>query len=715
MRLVSLELSGFRAFAVPQTFDLDADAVIVVGANGHGKTSLFDGILWALSGRVPRLSESPQVILSKFSETGEARARLALRLPNDGGICTITRVCDGKDTHLAVEVGGASLQGPTAQGRLLELLWPEAAATPDSDSALSAVITRSVYLQQDLVRDFVDAATDEHCFSVVGELVGAGRVTDLKTQLEKAKAAWTKATNAAQEELRPLRTQLTLLDSQLMEIVNRLSKAPQAAAESEWTAWCGGILSLDPKIVLPSQMTRDTGPAIDTAMSMLDNRRRAAERRIELLRVLREDLQRLAAPGAPDPEPLRAATEKLKGELQALRAQVQTEQTRVAELRRTQAALKETTEQLRALASIALKHIDGPCPVCTQEHDQKATRRHLEEIVRQGGTVPPAEGSADVLSGLLAALAKKEADVSASELALRAQVQLQSQREAARQAAARRFEELRLSAPDEAAQLPTVDSAIKAADGELALVAELLKRGEALSLQLTQAGDIAKRAEIEREIETLKATLKDKDAGIKDRAASGELGQTIIDALREATSAVVSKRLEQLNPLLQTVYSRIDPHPAFRAVSFLSEMVRGRGCLYTVVQDPVSQVESDDPRTVLSSSQMNALAVSVFLSLNLGMARPPLASLVLDDPLQSLDDINLLGLIDLLRRTKDQRQLCLSTHDSRFAKLLAHKLRPGVEDQRSIMIELDGWDRSGPKVTTTDLRRDPAKLRLVAS
>ena len=55
MRLVSLEVAGFRGFAREHEFDLDADAVIVVGANGNGKTSLFDAILWAITGRIQRL------------------------------------------------------------------------------------------------------------------------------------------------------------------------------------------------------------------------------------------------------------------------------------------------------------------------------------------------------------------------------------------------------------------------------------------------------------------------------------------------------------------------------------------------------------------------------------------------------------------------------------------------------------------------------------
>ena len=39
MRLVSLKIAGFRGFAHTQTFGLDADAVVIVGVNGQGKTS----------------------------------------------------------------------------------------------------------------------------------------------------------------------------------------------------------------------------------------------------------------------------------------------------------------------------------------------------------------------------------------------------------------------------------------------------------------------------------------------------------------------------------------------------------------------------------------------------------------------------------------------------------------------------------------------------
>lgn len=50
MRVRRLSVSGFRGFPGTEVFDLDADAVILEGVNGSGKTSLFDAILWGLSG-----------------------------------------------------------------------------------------------------------------------------------------------------------------------------------------------------------------------------------------------------------------------------------------------------------------------------------------------------------------------------------------------------------------------------------------------------------------------------------------------------------------------------------------------------------------------------------------------------------------------------------------------------------------------------------------
>ena len=112
---------------------------------------------------------------------------------------------------------------------------------------------------------------------------------------------------------------------------------------------------------------------------------------------------------------------------------------------------------------------------------------------------------------------------------------------------------------------------------------------------------------------------------------------------------------------------------------------------------------------------MNVLAVSVFLALNLGIPTLSLNVAILDDPLQSLDDLNLLGLIDLLKRMRERRQLMVSTPSSRFASLLERKLRPVSDSQRTILLELSGWGSEGARVVQRDIAPDVVPIRLAVA
>src|ERR1700686_5113002 len=100
MRLKSVSISGFRGFSQPVTIDLDAAAVIVSGPNGCGKTSMFDAILWGLTGSVPRLNGDAGDVVSRYSLTGEARVELWLE--RNGTSIQIVRRFDG-EMHLSLE------------------------------------------------------------------------------------------------------------------------------------------------------------------------------------------------------------------------------------------------------------------------------------------------------------------------------------------------------------------------------------------------------------------------------------------------------------------------------------------------------------------------------------------------------------------------------------------------------------------------------------
>jgi DNA repair exonuclease SbcCD ATPase subunit len=712
MRLLSIELSGFRGFAQKREFDLDADAVVVIGANGHGKTSLFDGILWALSGRIPRLQGDDSNLLSMYSETGQARAALRLQDPSTGNRYAVTRSFDGKEKRITLETPSGSYQGPSAEGMLIDLVWPDAAAASDSSDALASVLTRSVYLQQDLLHQFIDAASPQERFAAVSELVGAGRVTELQASLERSKKAWTTVTHQRQDELRPSRERLAILDARLAELTERSSQASPPITSQDWNRWWLNLTQLSVKAVQVESGSRDAPSAISNAIKEIDAQRRVTERRLQALGAIQADIKGLASRPLSDIQPLRDNLTNLRKEVEELKRVTTEEQARLADQRRHQAELKEKDEQLRALAGLALKHLGDHCPVCFQTYDRDTTRRRLENLVRSGSGRVQATSLPDRLTELLNALTAKEKEVAAAELALRTAEQSLSAQQVAEQTLTKRLTELRIPADDN--REPALGRAVAEAETLTKRLSELQQIGESFALRLAQSSVAASIEELNREANTLRKDIATRDKSIAARIGTGDLAQSVIEALREAASAVVEERLREINPLLQKIWSRIDPHPAFRLVSFFSQIFRGKGQLSTIVSDPMEDKRCEFPAAVLSSSQVNALAVSVFLALNVGIPKPPLPVAILDDPLQSLDDINLLGLVDLFRRTKDSRQFLVSTHDARFGELLSRKLRPGDQSRRTVVIELDAWNRLGPTVLTRDIKSDPVPLRLVS-
>jgi DNA repair exonuclease SbcCD ATPase subunit len=714
MRLKALEVQGFRGFAGGATFDLDADAVLVVGANGSGKTTIFDAAMWAIVGQLPRVEEPGGSVVSEFSNSGEARVSLQLD-HGDFGPITIVRSTslDAKDDErLQVDMDGAALRGPQAQVALLERIWPEALSAPEGGRALLTAFTRSVYLQQDLVRQFLEADTDMQRFEAVSELVGVGRVRELQVELDKSRRAWSKATNTLAGELDQMKNRLSSLDAELA----RLSE--EAAPPSEilrlWEEWWKQLSEeLRERRPVPAFDSGEASAQLDDALNRLSAESRATGRRVvEARAILQEVVDEEEAPGLEVAD-LEAEIKKARSRAKA--AQSALDAARRQEIERREAALrtKEGASQLSALAQLALAHLGDRCPVCTQTYDRDHTIAHLQAVIDAG------RSSADEGAGTpvdVEDLSKAAADA-----------QLSLQRMEARQQSERAAREARDLAADQRIQrlaslgitatlenvLGELRELVRSLEEREAALGMLRSRGEDLALQLARTGELARRTELLRQRETLAADVARRDLDLDRRRETGAVGEQLLDALRDAASTLVGAQLGTIEPLAQRIYARVDPHPAFRDVALTSTFRGGRGRVEAEISDTLSGAKSPMPGTVLSSSQLNALAVAIFLALNLGVPALPVEAVLLDDPLQSLDDVNLLGLVDLLRRAKERHQLIISTHDPRFAALLERKLRP-VGKSRTVVIELSGWQRHGPQVRQRWVPPDEHPLRLVA-
>lgn len=701
MRLRHLEIAGFRGYASTETFDLDADAVILVGANGSGKTSFFDAILWALTGSVSRLGSSKNLV-STYSTSGEALVELRIGVSEDELV--ITRRYDGQ-SHLSVQVrGGPSIKGVAAESALLERLWPNAEAASEPWETLSRSVTRAIYLQQDLVREFVESDGDEGRFNVVSELVGAGQVGELQRQLENARKRWTGATNVLARELEPLRSEREALQARLTRLTASPDEAPVTASWQEWSQAVAAALEDRPVDLTPNDRS------LERALAALEGAERQLDRRAAALDALASHADNRPAP-APDLSALREETRAAEHAYNSARESLSTIEADLARERRLQTEERDEVERTRTFARLALEHLDETCPVCAQSYDIGLATERLQGLAQAESPAESPDSS--------------ELEHAAQEVEERERALIEARGRLAEaehtSVRVRQWEDLRDRLIREA-EVPASDDVVIVAGDELRRLEQrrsdirrLRQDGEQLSLVVARAEEAGQRSSLQARLENLDREIAGQQTTIDDRIATGEMATRVIEALRDAGQSVVLDELRRIEPLLQRIFSTVDPHPTFRAVRFLASLVRGHGRLATTVGDPSISMPEQTPATVLSSSQLNVLAVASFLSLNLAVEALPVRVTALDDPLQSLDTVNLLGLADLLRRVKDDRQVIVSTHDERLAGLLGRKLRPGSAEERTRLIRLEGWARQGPTVTQSSVEPEPAQLRLVAS
>ena len=588
---------------------------------------------------------------------------------------------------------------------MLRYLWPDGLAASESRTALRSALERGVYLQQDVLTHFLTADTDQARFKAISELIGAGRTTEFQEALQRSRKAWSTTTTRRVTEMEDKEDRLSRLERQLQDLAGARTTATSSAAN--WTAWWTHARNLGVSSAeVPKFISSDAPRVIDVAMAELRARRLSLERRGDRLRDLALALQDLP-PIAVDLEALREETEEASQTLEAARQTLAEAEEEAAEARRRQLEARSKQEDLRILAEIALRHLGQECPVCQQTYDINSTRERLSRLreVAHPMAVQPVDLPVNELGliGLMKHLQEAEMRAAAATVALRDAQRRERMRADIQERIRADLTELGITVPARSSTAHAIESALQENTSNLKTLSEVGAQGERLALSLAVTGQIARQAELEQEVQRARRDLSSIRDDIKARQVTRELTSKMIDGLRDASSDLVESELVRLEPLLRRIYATADPHPEFRIVKLLSRMYRGSGRVLAEVEDKLHDRRSQAPHAFLSSSQLNVLAVSVFLALNLGIPTLPLRVAILDDPLQSLDDLNLLGLIDLLKRMRERRQLMVSTHDSRFASLLERKLRPVSKTQRTILVELSGWNSEGPSATQRDI------------
>jgi len=87
----------------------------------------------------------------------------------------------------------------------------------------------------------------------------------------------------------------------------------------------------------------------------------------------------------------------------------------------------------------------------------------------------------------------------------------------------------------------------------------------------------------------------------------------------------------------------------------------------------VSSWKSDhDVINTMSSGQIAAVVITLYLALNKVYAQG-FGTLLIDDPVQTMDEVNMISLVELLRNEFSDRQIILSTHEDHVSRYFIYK------------------------------------------
>jgi exonuclease SbcC len=154
------------------------------------------------------------------------------------------------------------------------------------------------------------------------------------------------------------------------------------------------------------------------------------------------------------------------------------------------------------------------------------------------------------------------------------------------------------------------------------------------------------------------------------------------------TEIVRSVFSDSLNALWKELFIRLAPNEFFVPAFALPEKEDGvvEAVLETHYRDGG---RGGNPRAMLSAGNLNTAALTLFLALHLSVnTRFP--CLIIDDPVQSMDEVHIAQLAALLRTLSRQhnRQIIIAVHEKPLFDYLALELTPASEGERLITIEL---------------------------
>ena len=440
-----------------------------------------------------------------------------------------------------------------------------------------------------------------------------------------------------------------------------------------------------------------------------------------------------------------------------LERQLAEARTRLQRLDHELAAVSNADEALGRRLADLMTHVEGDmCPVCDRDYSEVSdtplsahVAAKVAEMIEQAGRLQSllssrgstqtevsrlerelqAAASGMVLDAELTAAKKRAVDLTEVERQLGdARVKLAegdryvdaANRSARALAAAQKSDQnaivLRNSVEDLARRLDLEFESYISTEQMLASLRTTIQQQEAVLLaRQTARLDAIEMAQFlvisAEEQSTLAARIDNLEAELrvrKERKAQAdsniEIAKDVTRKTREARGRVVRRVFnDELNTVWRDLFVRLAPEEPFIPAFAIPESAHA---------DVEAELETHhrrggkggNPRAMLSAGNLNTAALTLFLALHLSV-KPRLPWLVIDDPVQSMDEVHIAQFAALLRTLSKQmqRQVIVAVHERSLFDYLALELSPAFEGDRLNIVEL-GRNTIGETTSRWDSR-----------
>jgi chromosome segregation protein len=665
MKVLYVEASGFRGYRDPVRIEFAQGFTIIDGRNGVGKSTIFDAIEFALTGYLSKYqgaTAAGQSVADYFWWVGEG----------DGPKERYVEVgFSGNAEKFIVRrtpLDASDFEVPPAL--VSALAHPELAPKAPLEQLCATAIIRDEHIAS-LSLDLKETER----YALLRQAIGAN---DADSWIARAHELLTQAkrrSELAQSEVNTLTAELAAAARRIDEIQSSLASE---SAIAEATGRLGVFASA----------TAASGGLI----GLVRLRMAAVEAELGSLSALRGLLPQLTS--------ARAALPQLRNELSLIQNARDQAANALAKIPSTDIEVNagELARRARELVSLIIAGrrvglIEHHCPICSAPHSEESF---------QSGTIE-AEAAATRIDEIAAAVARREAEYRTAASALA------------------KHEE-RLSAV--VLQISSHENLIRYVEeqcrvvgiGSEASVDDLDRHAAVLRVSLEGAQRDLRILDTLRLNTELDKSLQAQQVA-KERLARGQerfgrarkaeaTAAALHDAARRTAAETLDLRLDRVLPLMAELYQRLKPHPVWQDIEY---SIRGdiRRFLSLKVGDGLN------PQFLFSSGQRRATGLAFLLSVNLSLAWSRWQTVLLDDPVQHVNDFRTVHLAEVLAQLVEQdRQIICAVEDSALADLMCRRL-PIKTEQSARRVTLGPGSNGALSVRSTSLLK-PVPARVFA-